>query len=429
MRIIETEMHVVADDTFTFDDGHIITLTIDRFVWRQTKVGVQHKTDLTIQESFPISYLSLTSTGKHEYWRYADYIYYIVACHISYVRFYVTTGEWLDPLRTQFEYHPLNDIKHRCHNLRKAGKFSWAHYDILRKIDEYNEFAKRSRFGRESILNFYSRFLKLSILKNNKTLSWIIDETESFINYGFVIPDIDRKRAVRCGCKPCKSFGEGCPIHENHIGNDVFTSVSMDEADSWDFNGIVHCDHKQPHPTDKDLQCEHQQYYRIKTRYNKRVGVRQKTKDIVNMQLTDDQPFELNGTSYYCLYQRYKHRMLVKSKTPRALITVLSFVDRRNVIAIPVQATVSFDIESTLPPVSPLVVSEKRKPLTEYDINMIVDFLILNRYALVPFVMNPDLTPQHIADLTQVAYTHPECNDGRLVRFKHLMEKRKLMSN
>jgi len=430
MRITETKMGVatVISDEFVFDDGVILTVFPDpSWIFKRVEIVVDALSIGGPKMRFHISSIAHHTGGKN-YWRYADYVYYIFTCHMSYIRYYKTMDEIFDPFKAQYEYHNVMDIKHRCRNLRKAAKFSWAHYDILRNIDEYNEYAKINRFARESLLNFYSRFLKLSVLKNNKTLSWIIEATLSFLHYGFVMPEGNQK-AIRCGNKDADAFGGGCLIDEANGELIHFSNEPSSDADAFAL-GPMECKHQTPHltkpelkcthQTKPELQCAHQQYYTIKTRYNKRTAVRQQTKDIVNMQLTMDQPFTINGVANIRLFEIYGDRMTVISKATIALIILLNYVNRVLTVMVPTQIKSIVTDEISTSHIA------QRDPLNDELTDMIVKFLITNKSGLRAFAFNPDYTPQQLKDLYCVANHHFECKRGRLQRFRILMEQRKL---
>lgn len=431
MRVVKTELGTGTPliDKFTFDDGIIILLQHDsKFIFRQLEVSVVDNLPTapgvtpTPKSNFHIYKLlwyGLENGGERgDDWKYADYIYYIISTHLSFVNYFKMTNEWFNIYSTQYEYHNNLDIKHRCRNLRKAGKFAWGHYDILRNMDEYVNYAKVSRFCRETLLNFYTRFLKLSILNNNKRLSWIIDETDSFINYGFVLPLDERIKDVRCGCKEVKYFGAGCVLkeHENTLS---FTYVTSDEADSWEETKIV-CDHQIPHPDDKERICAHQQYYKPKTRFNKRVGVRQKTEEFVKMQLTDDQPFTINGVACYTLYDYYADRMSVKSKSENAGLILMRYL--YNSCTIEIATAEARDPNELIP----LVVETQQVPLSNKNIEIAVRHFILNKAGIRPLLTSRHFTPQYFETLFQVI-KHKECQSGRLTNLKELLLKAKLM--
>lgn len=421
MKVIRTvigEVHPLTD-IFIFDDGLHLTFKHDeKWILRHAEISIDIDEDVSLD--FRVGFLT-QHMAKKEYWRYADHVWYILSCHISYIRYYNSVKELFNVYSTQFEYHNFLDIKHRCRNLRKAGKFAWAHYDILRNMQEYVDYAKESRFGRESLLNFYSRFLKLSILKNNKHLSWIIDETDTFIHYGFVMSMNGDSKSIRCGCKECKCFGTGCPIDEQAKGFEVFTIVDDDNADSWDRENVT-CKFQVPHPKDKERQCAHQQYYKPKSRYNKRVGVRQQTKEIVKMQLTNE-PFELNGLASYPLYEKYADRMTVKSRSVNSFLIMMRYIHNMSTVEIPTEPNTDPNQDIVL------TVQTFRKKLTTELMDVAVRYLIENKANLYGYVMYDRLTSEMFSDLYQISKERDECQNGPLKRLKDLVQQRKLMSN
>jgi len=437
-------MHVTEIDydektntyAFHFDDGILLRVMLgDKWVYRQIELEYskfnpsnlnydlqpyfQYDTILTFKL---FSVLTHTSKGitKNYYYNAMGYWYYILTNVMSFIRYYPSLGEWIDPFKPCYEKHELMDIKHRLRNLRKPQQFKWGHFDIIRNINEYNDYCKISRYARESILNFYSRFFKLSILNNNKHLRWILDSEDSFINYGFVFPMTSM--ATKCDAPKCKQYG--CVLCDS--SSTSFTNVTSDEADSWDFNGDAtrDCDIQEPHPTDTLKWCKHLQFYYPKNKWNKRVGVRQKTSEMIKMQLTEE-PFLWIGTAAYTLRSKYGERLNVKSRQMSAFNQMIEYVFEMHQY---VDGELQRMKEGTIRIATAPGQITNRYELDKNKIDYLVNFLKINSSSLLSFIMNPTLYPDHIEGLFHIAKTHKECKSGKLTRMKDMLIQRKLLT-
>ena len=429
MNVIEIRHDGMNVYIFIFDDGILLRVTLDKY-WVYNRIKLEYmkfnkaNLDYDNEELYEydlihkrhISMIKSTDTMMMDRW------YYILTNVISFVRYYPSTGEWIDPYKPCYEKHELMDIKHKLHNLRKTSTIKWGHYDIIRNVDQYNDYCKVNKFARESIINFYSRFLKLSILNNNKTLRWILDATESFINYGFVVPNDNL--ITKCVAPKQKEFGcMFCGGGEKTV--DVFSSVAPDEADTFEYRTEIEtCPYQMPHPTDDVKWCKYVQFYYPKMKWNKRVGVRQKTTEIIKMQLTNDQ-FVWTGKCVYSIYNKYINRMVIKSKTITVFNQLIEILfDRHSSLVDEVQHDPSGYIL--------IVPNMNRKLIIEYEISepnitYLIRFLILNKSYLGTFVSKSKLTLSHIDALLKIPNKHSECTDGTLMRLKGLLLKQKLL--
>lgn len=413
--------------SFYFDDGILLRVILDnRWIYRNIELEYlkfnNHNLDYDLQP-----YYQYDSKGKLRIGfankdllidaNIMSYWYYILTNVMSFIRYYPSTGEWIDPFKPCYEKHELMDIKHKLHNLRKTSTIKWGHLDIIRNVDQYNRYCKVNKFARESLINFYSRFLKLSRLKNNKTLSWILDATESFLNYGIVLPD--ELLQSKCDAPKCKQFG--CILCG--VGEKTFTTINSDEADSF---GVIKredlvCEYQEPHPTDDVKWCKHVQFYYPKNRWNKRIGVRQKTSEIMKMQLTNEQ-FVWNGKCSWIVADRYKYRITIKSK---ALSAFEQMVNQTFIMQQYLDGKLHSN--STVVSLSKMRL-EAKYIIHEPNVTWLLRFLVLNKSYLGTFIMKGDLSPSHINALLKVAQTHDECISGQLIRLKDLLLKRKLLS-
>lgn len=419
---------------FYFNDGILLRVILsNRWIYREIEIEYLkfNKTNLDYDLQQYYQYdskgkvrLGFVDKDKLINSKIMSYWYYILTNVMTFIRYYPSTGEWIDPYKPCYEKHELMDVKHKLHNLRKASTINWGHYDILRNIEQYNEYCKVSRFARESLLNFYSRFLKLSILKNNKALGWIIDATDSFLNYGLVTPD--ENLITKCVAPKQKEFG--CMFcGGGEITVDVFSSVSSVVADSFESHTETKtCPYQEPHPTDDVKWCKYVQFYYQKMKWNRRVGVRQQTSEIVKMQLTDTL-FIWNGKCSYSVYNVYMDRITVKSTTLSAFEQLIGrlFVQHQYLDGV-MQGNPDGSMLIAVAPPGKIVV---KYSISEPNISYLVRFLILNKSSLGTFIMKSILDRSHIESLLKISNSHVECRTGKLTRLRDLILKRKLLES
>ncbi len=314
----------MQNNTFLFDDDcelQIINHETVRFGNLHLRV-----TNLKTNESDGIFYSQLCNT-KHVMsdllllnYTVADRLYYVFTYCITYIRFYKSVGEYLSLYNNIFTYYKHLDIKHSLWNLRKANKFEYFNMLILNNVDEYNEYCKTSKFAREMIINFYARFIKLSDLKNNKKLSWILNKTETFMYYGFVSKS--KEVSLSCRFHKIRLYDSSYPYTAitEQVTDATFDLLPLPTVTPFPFakfksihpDSISHYNCNIIQSLDKC--CKYIRKYKSRVTNNLKFGIRQNTKEFIKWQVYNKQ-FKCNGHIGINILTFFKTNVVIKTRT------------------------------------------------------------------------------------------------------------------
>jgi len=414
-------------DVFVFDDGFRIDLRHSDLILNRILITVYLLND----EIICFAYEERNNIKTLDYVFAMDHVNYIITCYISYIHYYKTYNEWIDPYKCCYERHEHLDIKHKLWNLRRVKTLSWPHLDIIRNINQYCDYALVSRFARELIINFYSRFMKLSRLKNNKQLSWILDVTDSFLHYGFAIPSDEY--SFKCSCKDITNPDKSCIMLDTNTLKIWYHDEPEKEYTS--------CRYQKPNLKNTDLICEHIQRYYAKHLYDRQYGIRQNTEDICKMQLTDNEHFTFYGAPPFVLFDKFKNRMHIKTSSSTGFQHVLYYLGYCINVVNPIQ-TIPMPAASVTSAndVSVWVTKINSQQfdtfyLTSQDSNILIaidcliDFLKNNKQHINKFIKQWKLDSAYIGILLNIAKHNLIFQSGELSSIGVKLERYRLLNS